>query len=344
MVDQLELAQLQRIWPQVSGGRAHPLTRGTNNEMYRIDAASGAYVLRVAGQRVSLRRLAFEYDVMTRLRALTLPFALPIPLLTTQGDLSARIQIADGEALATLTPLIPGAEPKRDNLAQAEGAGAALGQLDDALARIALARSDDALDWRSTGDLAHCHPFAPEPQQAIATLPLPADALASLTAGYDSLLAQIAPLYASLPRQLSHEDYDTSNVLMVGERVSGVLDFEFCALDLRAMDLVVALTWWPFERFGSGDEWPIIAALLRGYARWRSLDSAEIAAIPALFRLRAYTSLIHRLGRQRQGLSPMEHVVARAWAALEREAWLQKNSERLIQMVDEALREASRGG
>jgi homoserine kinase type II len=125
---------------------------------------------------------------------------------------------------------------------------------------------------------------------------------------------------------------------MVGEQVTGVLDWEFCALDLRAMDLVVALTWWPAERLGSGDEWPIIAALLWGYTQWRTLDSAEVAAIPTLFRLRAFTSLIHRLGRYRQGLSPLEDVLWRAMAALEREAWLRANGERLIQMADEALR------
>ena len=41
-------------------------------------------------------------------------------------------------------------------------------------------------------------------------------------------------------------------------RVTGVLDFEFCARDLRAMDLAVALTWWPVQHFGTGAEWPIM--------------------------------------------------------------------------------------
>ncbi|HEX8997212.1 MAG TPA: phosphotransferase [Ktedonobacterales bacterium] len=334
-----DLTQFQRDWPLLAGGQTQPLTRGTNNLMYRIDTGAGSYVLRIAGSQVSSRRLEFEYDVLSKLCALGLPFALPAPLLTARDEPYARVPSAEGgEALATLTSLIPGAHPQRDDLAQVEAAGAALGQLDNALAGVSLARPQDALDWRSTGDLGHCHPSVPDPREAITTLPLAADARNRLAEDYDALLEQSTPLYASLPRRLSHEDYDTSNVLLLGARVTGVLDFEFCALDLRPMDLVVALTWWPVERFGSGDEWPIIAALLRGYARWRSLDAAEIAAIPTLFRLRAYTSLIHRLGRQRQGLSPMEHVVARAWAALEREAWLQQNSERLIQEVDEALR------
>jgi homoserine kinase type II len=345
----MELASLQDAWPQTGAWLAQPqpLTRGTNNLMYRVEAAQGAFALRVSGEHVDLRRLRFEHDILSQLDAAGLPFALPTLLLTAQGELAARMeQTADatGEpALATLTPLITGEHPQRDDLAQAVGAGEALGLLDDALEQLALAQPDDAIDWRSTGDLTQCHPLVPDPRAALADLPLPAADLTRLRDDYDSLIAALPALYASLPRQVCHEDYDPSNVLMVGERVTGVLDWEFCALDLRAMDLVVALTWWPVERFGSGDEWPTIAALLWGYVRHRALDAAEVAAIPTLFRLRAYTSLLHRLGRYRQGLSPLEDVVWRATAALERDAWLRTNGERLTQMVGEALRQARDG-
>ncbi len=345
----MELASLQDAWPQTGAWltQPEPLTRGTNNLMYRVEAAQGAFALRVSGEHVDLRRLRFEHDILAQLDAAGLPFVLPTPLLTAQGDFAARLEPAEeaaGEpALATLTPLIAGEHPQRDDLAQAVGAGEALGLLDTALELITPAQPEDAIDWRSTGALAQCHPLVPDPRAALADLPLPADDLTRLRDDYDALMAAIPVLYASLPRQLCHEDYDPSNVLMVGERVTGVLDWEFCALDLRAMDLVVALTWWPIERFGSGDEWPIIAALLWGYVRRRTLADAEVAAIPTLFRLRAYTSLLHRLGRYRQGLSPLEDVVWRATAALEREAWLRAHGERLTQMVGEALRQAREG-
>lgn len=340
----MDLTPLRLAWPQTGAWAAQPqpFTRGTNNRMYRVETATGAYVLRLSGARVDLRRLRFEYDLLAQLGAAGLPFALPIALLTAQGELAARIEatpgVEAGPTLATLTPLIPGEHPQRDNLAQAVGAGEALALLDNALARVTLAHPAAARDWRSSGDLAHCHPLVPDPRAAFGELPLPDDAQARLADEYDALMARIPTLYASLPQQLSHEDFDPSNVLMMAEQVTAVLDWEFCAIDLRVMDLVVALTWWPVERFGSGDEWPIIAALLRGYARRRTLDSAEIAAIPTVFRLRAYTSLIHRLGRYRQGLSPLEQVVWRAQAALAREEWLRAQSERLIQTVDEAQR------
>ncbi len=163
------------------------------------------------------------------------------------------------------------------------------------------------------------------------------DERVALVREYDALCDAIPTLYAHLPRQLSHEDFDPGNILVDGSRVTGVLDFEFCAVDMRAMDLVVALTWWPVDHYGTGDEWPILAAVLAGYAQTATLGHEEISAIPTLYMFRAFTSLIHRLGRQRLGLSPMRHVEWRATAALERAEWLQANGERLTHMVDEAL-------
>src|SRR5487761_2189061 len=259
----MDLTPFLRDWPFLRGGQSQPLMLGTNNRMWRVTTASGAYALRLADAQLSPSRISFEYNILSQLRAAGLPFALPVPLLSAQGAPYARIQTVEGASLAVLTPFIPGAHPRRDDLAQTESAGAALAQLDEALARIAPMPPDEALTWRATGDLAHCHPYAPDPRAAIAALPLPNEALAQLVGDYEALLPQREPLYASLPRQLSHEDFDPSNVLMEGALLRGVLDWEFCALDLRPMDLVIALAWWPVERLGTGDEWPIIAALLR---------------------------------------------------------------------------------
>ncbi|GHO98789.1 hypothetical protein KSF_088370 [Reticulibacter mediterranei] len=60
-----------------------------------------------------------------------------------------------------------------------------------------------------------------------------------------SLFAGVAEkseeLYGHLPQQLVHRDYDPSNLLMKDQRVTAVLDFEFAGIDLRIMDVCVAL-------------------------------------------------------------------------------------------------------
>ncbi len=126
-------------------------------------------------------------------------------------------------------------------------------------------------------------------------------------------------------------------MLIEGERVTGVVDWEFCTRDVRAMDLTVALSWWPIQRLGSGDEWPIMRAFLRGYAQALRLTEPEIEALPLLLRVRSYTSLIHRIGRVRQGISPHEAAIDRARAAIEREEWLNVNVAQLITIAREEM-------
>lgn len=343
----METAALVRVleaWDVAGPWRVSVLADGTNNLVYRAEsAAGGGYVLRVYGNHADAERLRFEHAVLTQLEEMGLPFAVPAPLRTRAGATYAYVAVEDGSggggvALATLTRLIPGEHPVRENLEQAEAAGTALSLLDEALPRLGgMEDGSQGVSWRSYGDLEHCHPLVPDPRGAIGELPVAGETRARLAARYDWLMERVPSIYATLLRQLVHEDYAPDNMLMVGERVTGVLDFEFCSWDVRVMDLTVALSWWPVRQLGTGDEWPIIAAFARGYARYVRLAAAEIAALPALYELRAYTSLIHRLGRYRAGVSSMEAVVGRAHAALKREEWLWANGERLMETVRAAM-------
>jgi homoserine kinase type II len=331
----VDLALLQRAWGIAGPWRAEPLTRGTNNLVQRVETPSGSYALRVYSNTTDAARLRFERDALAQLTEARLPFALPTPLPALDGAYFLDVETGQGHALATLTPYIPGQSPDRDNLDQATAAGEALGRLTLAMAR--LDTPVEGISWRSSGDLARCHPLVPDPPAAFADLPLSDEKRQRLLSGYAWLIERIPDLYATLPQQLAHEDFDPGNVLIEGTRVTGVLDFEFCARDLRAMDLTVALTWWPVRRFGTGEEWPIIAVFASGYARHITLTDDEIAALPTLFRLRAYTSLIHRLGRSRQGLSTLEEALDRAEAAINREDWVHSNDVRLIDVIHDAM-------
>ncbi len=313
-----------------------PLAGGTNNLVYRVTTPDKEFVLSLAGNYADEWRLRFTQNVLAQLQDNGLPFAVPVFLPTHTSALAASVDIDGCSALATLTRLIPGAAPDRHNLAQTLACGAALGTLDAALARVEVTE-DEASSWRSYSDLARCHPLVPDPLEAIATLPVDAAIRQRLADRYTWLVERIPDVYASLPQQLCHEDYDPSNVLIEGERVTGVVDWEFCTRDVRAMDLTVALSWWPIQRLGSGDEWPIMRAFLRGYAQALRLTEPEIEALPLLLRVRSYTSLIHRIGRVRQGISPHEAAIDRARAAIEREEWLNVNVAQLITIAREEM-------
>jgi Ser/Thr protein kinase RdoA (MazF antagonist) len=327
-------------WDLPRPWRLTALRQGTNNDVQRVATPHGDFVLRLYRSTSPdlADRLRLEHTILAGLSAARLPFAVPMPISTATGELSVAITTQSGLVLATLTPFLPGEPPDQESLDQAVAAGEALAQLDGALAQLSLPDSRAAITWRSAGDLAHCHPLVPDPPAAIGALTLPDEARRRLVARYYWLGERLPALYARLPRQLLHEDADPSNILMEGARVTGILDFEFSALDVRPMELTVALTWWPAGCFGTGAEWPILAALANGYARHIRLTHPEIDAIPTLFEFRAYTSLIHRLGRSLAGLSPIEAVLERAYAALERADWLAANGEWLVRLLHDANR------
>lgn len=345
MPDDVDIAALAHAWPFLGPAMALTLTSlsgGTNNTLYRVAVAAPgalAYVLRLAAPHQDEAHARLEATTLAKLARRGLPFAIPAPLPTADGAPWSMLPTGNRTARATLTQLIAGAPPDRANLAQAEAAGAAIGALDAALAQIALPEevAQSAQTWRSAGRLDQINPRVPDPPAAFATLPLPAEQIARLQAGYAAVMERLPAFYVTLPQQLVHEDTDPGNLLMDGARVTGILDFEFLSYDIRATDLLVALVWWPEHVRWSGGEWPLIAALARGYARALRLTEPEITALPTLHHMRGYTSLIHRLGRQRQGLSPMAHVVARAVAALNWMDWLDRNGARLASIVAEAM-------
>ncbi|GAC1354948.1 MAG: hypothetical protein NVS4B11_16960 [Ktedonobacteraceae bacterium] len=67
-----------------------------------------------------------------------------------------------------------------------------------------------------------------------------------------NVLENIPRLYAQLPQQLLHRDYDPGNILLDHQHVTAVLDFEFAGRDIRALDLCVALSWRSADLLGTG--------------------------------------------------------------------------------------------
>src|SRR5207248_943182 len=135
-------------------------------------------------------------------------------------------------------------------------------------------------------------------------------------------VAEAAPaLYDTLPRQIIHSDFGTGNVLARGGRVTGVLDFEFAAPDLRAMDWAVGLLHSALMGVPPARLWENLDAYGRGYAGRLRLLPAEARALPALLRLRRVVSLIHRAGRWRQGVASAEEVRENLGDTLDLDGW-----------------------
>lgn len=87
-----------------------------------------------------------------------------------------------------------------------------------------------------------------------------------------------------LPRAVVHCDLFPDNVLMLGDEVSGLIDFYFSATDFLAYDLTVTHAAWSFTAGGSEYRPDISAAIVQGYEAVRPLSPAERAALPVLAR------------------------------------------------------------
>lgn len=329
----MDFTVLASAWPALAPTpqRITPLTQGANNTVYLIDVDSGRYVLRIYRNHTDTARLDAEYQILLALQRAGLPFTIPAPIATADGQYHIEISEAEQSGqLATLFPWLPGAHPDRQDTAAAFGAAVALGQLDQALAALSLPR--DQLP-PPLGDFARRYPALADPIATLATLTNDATAIDRIASLYHQLNDELPALYANLPCQMVHSDYDPSNILMEGTRVTAVLDFEFCTHDLRALDLTVALSWWPIELFGSGQEWPLIDALGMGYASQIHLTDDEIAALPTLLQMRGISSLLHRLTRYIQGLDSANFLRQRIEQTLWREDWLASNRETLLQLA-----------
>lgn len=327
------------IWPITTPARLTPLGAGQNSLVYRVEAlASPPRILRVSRNHADGDRIHYELAVLAALRDAPLPFAVPTPLATRVGTLVHQLPMEDSflpGALAVLWTEIGGTHPDAANVGQAEAAGGALALLDLALAAIDPATLPGRESATPPLKELRRRVSAPDDiEDALLQLPLPAQDTAELLRLLRLVEAEVPLLYAHLPQQLVHADVDQSQVLMDGARVTAILDFEFCHVDLRIYDLVVPLGLWPRDLSGTGAEWGVLEALGRGYTAQLRLLPTEVQALPLLLRVRAIGGLLRDIAWHRQGRVSAARVVHRAADALERERWLQRNASRLLAMAE----------
>jgi homoserine kinase type II len=87
---------------------------------------------------------------------------------------------------------------------------------------------------------------------------------------------------AGLPSSIIHSDLFPDNVLMLGEQVTGFIDFYFACDGMMAYDLAVTHAAWAFDRAGRDFSHAVGEALIAGYETIRPLEPAERAALPLL--------------------------------------------------------------
>ena len=246
---------------------AKGIAEGVSNSNWLIETTSGRYILTMYERRIDLGELPFFLGLLDHLSAKGCP--VPRTIHDREG---AAFRWLDDKAVA-LIEFLPGVSIDHPTPQQARAVGAAL-------AGIHLAAQDFGQHRPQALGLASWRETACECTFA---------GMEGISEGLGlAVFAELDHLDAhwpqGLPSGVSHCDLFPDNVLMLGEKVTGLIDFYFAANDAFAYDLAVTHAAWCFAEAGRTYRADISAALVEGYQTVRQLTRAEMAALPTLAR------------------------------------------------------------
>ena len=243
---------------------AKGIAEGVSNSNWLIETTGGRYILTMYERRIDTGELPFFLGLLDHLAERNCP--VPATIHDRSG---AAFRTIDGKAVA-LIEFLPGVSPNQPTPAQARAVGKALAELHLAAQDYALSRENDLA-----------------PQGTLAMLEaLDRDALAgidpALPATVDRGRDVVAAWPDDLPSSIIHSDLFPDNVLMLGDAVSGMIDFYFACHGAMAYDLAVTHAAWSFDGSGRHYDPAIGHALVEGYCSVRPLGDDERAAMPLL--------------------------------------------------------------
>ncbi|CAG7648034.1 Homoserine kinase [Paenibacillus solanacearum] len=310
---------------------------GMNNTTRFVYAGTRKYVLRVYENHCDESKLRFEHGILERLQRLGLPFQTP-RVLRTRGEADTFVTGPDGK-LASLFYYIEGRRPDPGILKHVEGIGATSGALIEALAAVEMA--EGLVGHQPYYLLQDNYPTAMDALRSIMEKPVPDRALQGLREEAEFLIGEVRsfqeliPQLSGLPHQLIHGDIVFDNALAEGDKIIGLLDFEFVTFDLRAMELAVITG----ELLQPGDSsvWETVQTLLSGYGNVHKLTREEAEALPALIKLRRLDVFLHFTERYVGGLDLADVLRSQLMKSAALCRWIGEHEERLRSMCRELL-------
>jgi homoserine kinase type II len=251
---------------------AKGIAEGVSNSNWLIettgkDQTGARFILTMYELRMEVADLPFFLGLLDHLAM----SGCPVPR-TIHDRSGSSFSFIDGKAVA-LIEFLPGVSVSEPTAGQARAVGAALAQMH-------MAASDFAGTRPNGLGLAEWQRLA---------LACGNDGLASINPALAALVARELPLLGAawptdLPRSVIHADLFPDNVLMLGEDVTGLIDFYFACNDITAYDVAVTHAAWCFDAAGRNFRPALSAALMAGYESIRPLSRAERSALPLLAR------------------------------------------------------------
>lgn len=250
---------------------AKGIAEGVSNSNWLVETTGSGdsgtrFILTLYERRIDYADLPYFLGLLDHLAGK----GCPVPR-TMHDRVGASWRMVEGKA-AALIEFLPGVSPTRPTPAQARSIGAVLANLHLAAQDFPQTRTN-AMDFAASAAILEA---------------CGAEALATIDTGLPAMIdhARTAAALdlAALSRSQTHTDLFPDNVLMLGDEVSGVIDFYFACTDIRAWDVAVTHTAWCFENDGNGYHADVGRALIAGYHRQHGLSVEERLAFPILAR------------------------------------------------------------
>ncbi|GAB5487927.1 MAG: homoserine kinase [Parasphingorhabdus sp.] len=253
------------------------IAEGVENSNYLIETTSDRFILTLYEKRVDPADLPFFISMLDHLAAKNCP--VPPMLSDRNGE---KIQELCGRSACLIT-FLPGVSVTNPTVAQSRSAGVALADMHTALLDYEQTRSNEMSHegWRKLAE--QCGQTGLNDIQ---------DGLFDLVQNELDNLDRNWP--DNLPKSVVHADLFPDNVLMLGDKVTGLIDFYFSCTDIRAYDLAVTHTAWCFDDRDDSFRPDISSALIDGYESGFILPDIERDALPTLARGAALRFLLSR--------------------------------------------------
>jgi homoserine kinase type II len=252
------------------------IAEGVENSNFLLHTTKGSFFLTLYEKRVAVGDLPFFLGLMEHLASHGI--SCPQPVKMRRGDILGTL----AGRPAAIIDFLEGVWPRKPNA----GHCAAVGQV---LAKLHLAGRDFPMTRPNALSVTGWRPLFDQAASRADTLQ---HGLRQLMSDELDHLEKSWPNH--LPVGVIHADAFPDNVLFLGDRLSGLIDFYFACNDILAYDVAICLNAWCFEADHSFNVTKA-RAFLGAYGRERQLSDAEQDALPLLARGAALRILLTRL-------------------------------------------------
>ena len=295
---------------------ASPLVSERDQNFLLRGADGSRAILKIANVAEPLDVTRFQIEALLHIEKHgDAGLGVPTIIRSTTGASNIEVRSAQGNHLCRLVSFLPGTLLEDDvaDDAVARSLGTTLARLDQALEGFSHPGEKQALLWdmKQAPALRRLLPHVTDDAER-----------ALLTATLDEFEADAVPAFATLPRQVIHNDANPANVLLAKDRsVAGVIDFGDMLRSPRIIELGVAGA---YLRVLEGNPLSLIVELVAGFHAVAPLARDEVMVLHSLIKARLASTLLilawrrHLRGPEDQYLAAASESEADALPFLQR--------------------------